>query len=189
MIDTGLQQRVLERVHAGAGLIMIGGWESYHGVGGNWDGTPIGESLPVTISTVDDRVNSDQPVLVAACRSEHPILDGLPWSARPPVIGGFNRFTADPSGTVLLEAVTHTVRSTDRGFEFQDQQRDPLLVTGLLGAGRIVALATDVAPHWVGPLVDWGDGRVSAQTAAGDAVEVGVLYARFLKQLIEWAAA
>jgi len=189
MIKPELQQRLLQQVEKGAGLIMVGGWESYHGNGGNWDGTPIGQALPVTISSVDDRVNCDRPVLVAARKPTHPILNHLPWPERPPIIGGFNRFTADTDGTVLLEAVTHLVTSTDGGFELHEERRDPLLVTGQLGAGRVVALATDVAPHWVGPLVDWGDGRVSAQTPAGDAVEVGELYAQFLKQLIEWAAA
>ncbi len=31
------------------------------------------------------------------------------------------------------------------------------LVVGQHGRGRTAALATDVAPHWVGGLVDWGD--------------------------------
>ena len=63
-IEKDTQQAVLDQIAAGAGLVMIGGWESYHGVGGDWDGTPIGEALPVEIASQDDRVNCDRPVFV-----------------------------------------------------------------------------------------------------------------------------
>jgi hypothetical protein len=65
---------------------------------------------------------------------------------------------------------------------------DPLLVVGRWGRGRVAALATDVAPHWVGGLVDWGAGRVAAQAPGAEAVEVGDLYARFVCQLMAWTA-
>jgi hypothetical protein len=74
-------------------------------------------------------------------------------------------------------------------------QTDPMLVIGEHGSGRVACLATDAAPHWVGPLVDWGTdndppsggGRVACQAPGGNAVEVGVCYARFLTQLLTWA--
>ena len=47
------QTVIAEHVQRGAGLLMIGGWESYHGLGGDWDGTPIGDLLPVTVSTFE----------------------------------------------------------------------------------------------------------------------------------------
>jgi hypothetical protein len=182
-----VQQRILDRVNDGAGLIMIGGWESYHGLGGNWDGTPIGEALPVEISSNDDRVNSDQPVFVDAIQPAHPILSDLPWTERPPIIGGFNRFTAKSKTDVLLEAVTHQATKNAAGFELREERRDPLLVAGSLGSGRTLALATDVAPHWVGPLVDWGDDRVLARADGAESVEVGNLYAQVLYQMLSWA--
>ena len=46
-------------------------------------------------------------------------------------------------------------------------------MVGEFGRGRTAALATDVAPHWVGPLVDWGVPRVAAQAPQANAVEVG----------------
>jgi hypothetical protein len=49
----------------------------------------------------------------------------------------------------------------------------PLLVTGQHGAGRVAAITTDVAPHWVGGFVDWGDARVAAQADGAPAIEVG----------------
>src|SRR5215204_5737737 len=68
-----VQEIVLKQVHdQAAGLLMIGGWESFHGHGGNWDGTPIGNVLPVEISSEDDRVNCDQPALVINA-AEHDI--------------------------------------------------------------------------------------------------------------------
>lgn len=179
------QARVVEQVTAGAGLLMIGGWESYHGLGGDWDGTPLGDALPVEIAHEDDRVNSDRPVLVAAVR-EHAITDDLPWRQCPPVIGGYNRFTPRAGAQVLLEAHTYAVTRPGEQFEFAAQGVDSLLVTGAHGQGRTAALATDVAPHWVGPLVDWGSGRVQAQAAGAEAIEVGDLYAQFFRQLVGW---
>jgi len=35
MLTEPVQQRVVERVQTGCGFLMIGGWESYHGLGGN----------------------------------------------------------------------------------------------------------------------------------------------------------
>lgn len=183
-----LQQRLIERVQHGAGLLMIGGWESYHGLGGNWDGSPVAEALPVEISTSDDRVNCDHPVFVRRTNGQHPITDGLPWDERPPLIGGFNRFRARPTAQTLLETVAfsacldgHTVTLTKKGSA-------PLLVVGTHGQGRVAALATDVAPHWVGPWVDWGAERVQSQGPGAGEVEVGCLYSQFLHQLVEWAA-
>ncbi|MBC8289350.1 MAG: hypothetical protein H8E37_03445 [Planctomycetes bacterium] len=187
-ISVDLQHRTLQHVSNGAGLVMLGGWESFHGLGGDWDSTPIGDALPVEISSSDDRVNCDRPVLVDATKATHPVTASLPWAARPPVIGGFNRLVAKPESDVLLEAVTHSAERTPGGFELHETRRDPLLITGRYGEGRTLALATDVAPHWVGPLVDWGDDRVNAAAPGIEGVEVGNLYATFLRQMLEWAA-
>src|SRR5262245_27105406 len=85
-ISTELQRRIVEDVKGGAGLLMIGGWESFHGEGGDWDGTPIGKILPVDISDADDRLNCDLPVIVHRVL-DHPTVSGLPWDEHPPVIG------------------------------------------------------------------------------------------------------
>lgn len=178
-----LQRRIVDDVSDGAGLLMIGGWESFHGLGGNWDGTPLGDALPVEIAATDDRVNCDRPLLVAQV-GNHPAVDGLPWNVRPPVIGGYNRVRAKPEADVVLEARRFTATRGGDAFRFEAAGADPLLVFGRHGNGSTAALATDVAPHWVGPLVDWGDGRVAAQAPGAEAVEVGDLYARLLKQVL-----
>ena len=179
------QQRLLEHVQSGSGLIMFGGWESFHGLGGDWDGSPIAQALPVEIANSDDRVNCDHPVLLWK-KCEHEILANLPWDERPPVIGGFNRVTAKPAATVLLEAKHISVRREGEAFRFETAESDPLLVVGSYGKGRVTTLMTDVAPHWVGPLVDWGDGRVNAQATGAEEIEVGDWYAQFFRQLIDW---
>jgi uncharacterized membrane protein len=185
LADRALQRLVVERVAHGAGLLMIGGWESFHGMGGNWDGTPIGEILPVEISPQDDRVNFPQSAYIRTDDADHRLLAGLPWS-QPPAIGGMNRVIAKPDAHVGLWARPVHVTALADDWRFHADDELPLLVTGRHGAGRVAAITTDVAPHWVGGFVDWGDGRVTAQADGAPAIEVGNWYAQFWRQLIGW---
>lgn len=185
-LSADCQERVVRLVERGTGLLMIGGWESFHGLGGDWDGTPVGDLLPVLTAAADDRLNSDQPLLVRRAGGGHPVTDGLPWEERPPCVGGLNRFTPRPQTRVLLEADRLCAQRDGGEWRLTIAETWPLLVVGEQGRGRTAALATDVAPHWVGGLVDWGPGRVAAQAAGAEAVEVGEHYARFFTQLILW---
>lgn len=182
-ITADLQDRLLSSIADGAGLLMIGGWESFHGLGGNWDQTQIADVLPVRMQTTDDRVNCDQPALVRQVAA-HPAVDGLPWLERPPTIGGFNRFHPKADATVLLEVDRLRPAYQKRAWSVELIETLPLLVVGSHGRGATCAVATDVAPHWVGGLVDWGNARVAAQPPGGEAIEVGDLYARFWRQLL-----
>jgi uncharacterized membrane protein len=182
-----LQEKLLKQVAGGAGLVMLGGWESYHGCGGDWDNTPVAAALPVVIGGADDRVNCDQPALIRSV-GEHPATRDLPWDTRPPCIGGYNRVRAKLSATTILDVQQFKARQVNGVFDFEPAVSDPLLVVGRHGQGRVAALATDVAPHWVGGLVDWGALRVSAQAPGAEAIEVGELYAQFFHQLLAWAA-
>ncbi len=184
-ITTSLQQRMVAQVEQGAGLLMIGGWESFCGEGGFWADTLVGQILPVQIATSDDRTNCAQPALVVQ-RQVHAILQRLPWDDCPPTIGGFNAFTAKPGANVLLEVERYNAQHQQGQMNFSLRDRSPLLVTGQHGRGRTAALATDVAPHWVGGLVDWGNGRVKAQAVGSWQIEVGDKYAAFLQQLLGW---
>ena len=182
-----VQEIILKQVHdQAAGLLMIGGWESFHGHGGNWDGTPIGNALPVEIATADDRINCDQPALVIESEA-HDITAGLPWAQRPPTIGGFNRVISKPgAATILLVQRLQAVFREGR-FEFTPREQDPLLVIGAHGFGLTAALMTDLAPHWVGGLVDWGDAeRVTARAPGAWEIEVGNLYSQFIANLLIW---
>lgn len=184
-IGTELQQRIVDHVKGGAGLLMIGGWESFHGLSGDWDGTPIGEVLPVEIANSDDRLNCDVPVVVHRVH-DHPAVAGLPWDDRPPVIGGQNRVVAKAEATVVLEAQQFNVSVSGDVFRFRPSDRHPLLVVDDFHGGHVAAFTTDVAPHWVGPLVDWGPERVQARARGAPEVEVGSLYAQFLRQVLDW---
>lgn len=189
LFDPELQHRLVERVAQGAGLLMIGGWESFCGHGGDWAGTPIARILPVHVSMHDDRVNCDQPALVTK-KTDHPITNGLPWNDRPPTIGGFNRFEPKARAPVLLEVHRFAARCLDAPtgamIHFEQTERHPLLVVGYHQGGQTAALATDIAPHWVGGLVDWGTGRVTGHAPGSYEIEVGDLYAAFLRQLVHW---
>lgn len=186
-IPRALQCELVRRLENGAGFLMIGGWESFQGSGGHWQGTPLGDALPVSIAATDDRRNCDSPVFVVQER-DHPIVAGLPWRERPPLIGGYNTVTAKPESQVLLSARRFLAGWTESGTVcLEPSTVDPLLVVGEHGRGRAAALTTDLAPHWVGPMVDWGPERVTAQFPGAEAIEVGNLYARFVRQLVAWA--
>ena len=174
---------LVECVRDGSGLAMFGGWESYFGRLGEYHASPLAAVLPVVIGSEDDRWNCAQPCLIRKV-AEHPVLSGLPWDT-PPSIGGFNRIAAKPSSEALLTAVEFTVRRSGETFQFSQVRESPLLIVGRYGQGRTAALATDVAPHWVGGLVDWGDRRV-VQSVGQGMIEVGNWYAQFFRNLLIW---
>ena len=185
-VSDGQQHVIAEKVGNGCGLLMIGGWESFQGNAGNWYGTAIADLLPVEISEDDDRQNCDCPVLLSP-QQDHPILRGLSWSKRPPVIGGYNQVEKKPDATLLLSAERWPAQRSGNGhFAFSLASADPLLVVRDHHDGRVAAFMTDVAPHWVGPLVDWGAGRVTSQAPGAGEIEVGSLYVQFLQQLLSW---
>ena len=202
-ISAELMRALTGKVADGMGLLMIGGWESYQGQGGGYHGTALGEILPVIISAEDDRLNSSGPCLVASVRGSHPIVEGLPFESDAPGVGGFNRFEASDPAEVVLESrryravsdrtpgtVQGTARSLPAGHHLELlSDPEPLLVCGTHGKGRTCAWASDVAPHWVGGLVDWGPERVEARgkNHAGD-IEVGNLYAEFFSRMLRWTA-
>jgi uncharacterized membrane protein len=175
---------IVDRVRDGSGLVMLGGWESFHGRIGEYHDTPLADALPVTMLDGDDRCNCAQPCVVDKA-AEHPILDGLPFDS-PPLIGGFNRLGPGADSDTLLTCVRFRVRRGRDGFDFIRGEEAPLLIVGSHGSGRTAALATDVAPHWVGGWVDWGDGRLIVEVGPGF-VEVGNWYARFFRNLLVWS--
>lgn len=180
-------EAVLADVRNGAGLLMIGGWESYHGLGGEYHNSPLAEALPVVMQDHDDRVQSRRPWVLHAV-AEHPILEGLPFRT-PPTVGGFNRITPKPDATEILQAVSIEISNAPaEGLELTVGASETLLVVDQFGQGRTAALACDVAPHWVGTFVDWGTPRVAAQAPGAEAVEVGCHYAKFFTHLAQWTA-
>ena len=182
-----VQEIMLDQVNNhGAGLLMIGGWESFHGHGGNWDSTPIGNALPVEIASEDDRINCDQPALLLQGEA-HEITAELPGNVRPPTVGGFNRVVARPGSLTAILVQSFGVTFESGRFNFTPQQQHPMLVLNAHGKGRTAALMTDLAPHWVGGLVDWGDSeRVTAKAAGSWEIEVGNFYSQLVLNLLIW---
>lgn len=192
-LSSELMAGMADMVSRGTGLLMIGGWGSFQGQDGNYHGTPLGEILPVTLDTRDDRVNSAGPCLISVRNSQkdHPILSGLPFEADSPGIGGFNRLKAGNGAEVLLESQIYRASAESSGLHHFEPIADkaPLLVVGSYGEGRSCAWASDVAPHWVGGLVDWGPERIEARgKGIAGTVEVGNLYAEFFRNMLTWTS-
>jgi uncharacterized membrane protein len=130
---------IKEYVSQGGGLVMAGGYLSFQGIYGTarFHRTPIEEVLPVSILTIDDRIEKPEGVTPSVVRKDHPITVGLEetW----PYLLGFNEVKPKPDGEVLAVVGEH-----------------PLLVTGLFGKGRAVAWTSDIGPHWCPKeFVDW----------------------------------
>ncbi|MDO4550161.1 MAG: glutamine amidotransferase [Planctomycetia bacterium] len=185
---------LVNAVKNGSGLLMFGGWESFHGRLGEYHHSPLAEILPVLMEETDDRRNYAQTVFIIPAKDQenHPILAGLPWDT-PPGIGGYNAFLPKPDATVLLEGVRFKILfqkgNSDAGVQvgMDLEEVSPVLVTGTYGEGNVAAFASDVAPHWVGGFVDWGKTRVMQEIPDAGFIEVGADYAQFFCNLLHWA--
>lgn len=191
-------RRIVGTVERGGGLLMIGGWESFHGAAGEYHGSPLAEVLPVHMQASDDRVNSPHPCLLEK-RTDHPVLHGLSLE-HPPGVGGYNLVRPKADAEVLLSARPFAVdfRQCDDSkdgcrddpftheYTFTPGEPVPLLVVGRYGRGRTAAFTSDVAPHWVGGLVDWGPERIKARAPGANEIEVGSYYAELFTRLVRW---
>jgi len=115
------------------------------------------------------------------------ILDRLSSGTGLLMIGGYNRVTAKDGADVLVQAIRYRTRVEGSSCSFAEEGRDVLLAVSACGKGRTAAFTSDVAPHWVGGFVDWGQQRVACEIA-GIEVEVGEYYAAFFNRLIHWTA-
>lgn len=118
-----------EWVNNGGSLMMAGGYLSFSGFEGkaHYHDTPIEEVLPVEIFPYDDRreiPQGAQPVVVTASQ----ITDGL---GDFPLVLGYQQLKAKDDSKILMSV-----------------DDDPLLIIRQVGAGRTLAYASDVAPHW-----------------------------------------
>ncbi|MCE5269594.1 MAG: hypothetical protein LLG00_17085 [Planctomycetaceae bacterium] len=162
--------RLADCVSRGAGLIMLGGFQTYGG--GGYQNTPLGKVLPVGMDRFE-RQRPDEPVRtdlqwpgplkmrpttigllhfalsLAGNRTENDAL----WSKLPPLEGA-NRFHDLAPGAVVL---------ADAGPD------KPLLVAHSFGDGRVMAFAGDSTWRW------WMRGYESA-------------FKRFWRQIVLWLA-
>ncbi|PCJ58466.1 MAG: hypothetical protein COA79_13175 [Planctomycetota bacterium] len=179
------QKKIIEWVNEGMSLWMIGGWESYYGLNGEYkNDNSIMKILPVKVKNKDDRINSFHPYVLCP-QFKHPILKGLPWHQAPSV-GGLNEVTLKNKGEILLTAQKLIIKNKANKITSKTSKTVPMLVSGIHGKGKTLCLMTDLAPHWVGGFVDWGNKRVQAKAPKANDVEVGNHYAKFIQQILKW---
>ncbi len=142
---------IRDYVAAGGGLVMVGGYLTFQGIEAKarWSGTPVEEALPVTLLTIDDRVESPSGTVPKVRQLDHPIVAGLPptW----PALLGYNRVRAREGADLVVAAGD-----------------DPLIVAGEYGEGRSVAFTSDCGPHWCPPpFVEWAGYATMWQNLVG----------------------
>jgi uncharacterized membrane protein len=133
-----------EWVHAaGGGLAMAGGYLSFQGFEGKgfYHRTAVEEVLPAVIAPYDDRVEAPEGAEPRVVDADHPIVDGLAGAGAGewPALLGYNRFGLKDDARLVAEV-----------------NGDPLLAVRQEGAGRTLAWASDIAPHWCPQeFLDW----------------------------------
>jgi uncharacterized membrane protein len=180
-------EKLIFKIKDGTGLLMIGGWESFTGNSGGYNNTVFKQALPVIMQDDDDRMNCSNPCIIDK-NCEHEIINNLPFENNAPVIGGFNNLKAKESGKVILSVRKYNVCKQNGEFSFSFSDSAPLLITGQFGTARTAAFTSDVAPHWVGGFVDWGNQRITGRAEGAEQIEVGNRYAEFFRNLILWVS-
>ena len=138
--------------------------------------------MPVFCLTADDRVNDSNGFKIIK-KKEHPILEGLPWKDAPTVCG-YNMVRPKDDSEVLLTLKRIESSGRDRVEEVKlSEEEHPLLAVHNYRNGRSLAFTTDVAPHWVGGMVDWGSRRININGS-----ELGNDYILFLQKMLKWLA-
>jgi uncharacterized membrane protein len=176
---------IAEKVKNGAGFLMIGGWETFEGLAGKYSSTVLADVLPVEIASSDDRINCSSPCMVVR-NCSHQITDSLPFESQATLIGGLNSLKTKKNGSEVLSARKFRAEFQNGKFNFMEMQSFPLLVVGQFGKGNVAAFASDIAPHWIGPMVDWGCSRITAKAPGGIEIEVGNWYAQLFINIIKW---
>jgi uncharacterized membrane protein len=117
-------------VRAGGGFGMIGGYLSFSGINAraHYAGTPLADVLPVSIASVDDRVEVPEGVMPTLDLADHPALAGA--TDLGPLLG-YNRVGLRPGATLVASCGA-----------------DPLIALGSFGSGRSFAYTSDCGPHW-----------------------------------------
>ena len=177
--------KIADKVKNGMGLLMIGGWGSFSGLGGGYNNTLFAEILPVKMSKGDDRINT-YSVCVVENNAVHEIVQSLPFEGNPPTIAGYNLLDAKKSSQTILSVKRFSISKTGGEFYFNCKDIAPLLVVDSFGRGKVAAFASDVAPHWTGGLVDWGDKRMAVKAKGAGQVEIGNWYLSLFGNMINW---
>ena len=184
-IAPAAQERLVEMVAGGTGFLMIGGWGSFHGHDGHYQRSILAEVLPVQCWSHDDRGNCPQGGIVIPKNDRILRTSNLKFK-NGPLIGGYNKVVPKPESQLLLAVRDLKVNLPKISLSSKEY---PLLVTGCFGAGHTVCYMSDLAPHWSGGLVDWGQRKIKIKNAAGFFMEVGQDYVKFIQTLVTLALA
>lgn len=176
---------IIGKIKDGMGFLMVGGWESFVGDGGDYNNSLFAEVLPVIMKNEDDRVNFSSPCVITK-ENEHEIINNLPFDKTSSIIGGLNAVEIKKGALEILSGIEYQISIDSRNVSFEKDRKFPLLVIGECRLGKIAVFTSDVAPHWVGPFVDWGNERIRARADGSEAIEVGNLYAQFFANLLQW---
>ncbi|KAA0693780.1 hypothetical protein DTW90_24900 [Neorhizobium sp. P12A] len=125
-------------VEQGGALLMAGGYTCFQGMDGSamFHGTAIEECLPVEISAGPDGLEAPEGLDPIVIDGGHPVLTGVP--SQLPFVLGMNRVVLRTD-----DKAVGLVQCSIRGREL------PLLAVRDYGAGRSLAWATDIGPHWL----------------------------------------
>lgn len=124
-------EAVREYVRRGGAFAMIGGYLTFQGIQGRgcYRNSALAEVLPVELLPGDDRIEASGGVRPEVSLPGHPILEGI--EGEWPRVLGYNRLIPKEDAEVVARL-----------------DGDPMIVAGSYGKGRVVAYATDCAPHW-----------------------------------------
>lgn len=180
------EKRIVQMTAEGTGLMMIGGWSSFRGLAGHWGNSQIEKLLPVTCLKKDDRRNFSSGAAVGLRKKKQKIFSQSLFHDLP-VICGLNEVVPKKESRVVLTANPLKVSPSKTGkpsvkINFSEY---PLLVTHSDSKRRAAALTTDLAPHWCGGLIDWGNERIKLNFE-GIYIEVGNKYVKFIESLLKW---
>ena len=143
MPGPNLLRIIREFVEEGGGLVYCGGWmtfQGYQGVG-NWQGTPVADTLPVEIRPIyDDRVERPEGAEVTITDRDHPVLASVGEGSLP-VVYGYNQVAGLRDGATELATV----------------DGHPLLAVSEYGEGRVLTYTSDPGIKWGLAMVDWDD--------------------------------
>ncbi len=132
--ETDRLEYLREYVHAGGGLVMVGGYMSFSGIEGKarYARSPLAAVLPVEVLDRDDRAERTAGVVPSVIDPDHAAVAGL--GAEWPALLGYNETRPRPDAQTLVTV-----------------DGDPLIAVREYGKGRSAVFTSDMAPHWAPP--------------------------------------
>ncbi len=131
----------IEAIRSGKPAMFLGGWLSFTGeMGkGGWGRTRLREVLPVGCLDYEDLIESTEGYKAVLHEDWIKEFKNIDFGSMPPILGYNKTLSRDGFEDIL------TVQETG----------DPLLSSGQIGKGHVLAYMSDPAPHWGCNFVFW----------------------------------